>query len=49
MVQWVKDLALALQRPGLLLGHGFNPWPGNLPQVQSKKKGGGVPVVAQWK
>ena len=29
MVQWVKDLALPLLWLGLLLWHGFHPWPGN--------------------
>ena len=40
MVQWVKDLVLSLQGPGLLRWHRFDPWPGNfhMPQVQSKKK-----------
>ena len=36
MVQWVQDLALSLQHLGLLLWHGFNPWPRNfhMPQMQ---------------
>ena len=37
---WVKDLALSLQWPRLLLWHGFSPWPGNfhMPQEWQKKK-----------
>ena len=40
MAQWVKDPALSLQQLGLLLWHGFDPWPGNfrMPQVRPKKK-----------
>ena len=29
VAQQVKDWALSLQRPGLLLWLGFDPWPGN--------------------
>ena len=37
--QWVKDLALSLPWPGLLLWCRFDPWPGNfhMPQVQNYK------------
>ena len=40
VAQWVKVPVLSLQRPGFLLWHGFDPWPGNLhlPWVQLKKK-----------
>ena len=40
MVQWVKDLALALQQLWSLLWSRFDPWPGNLymPQAQTGKK-----------
>ena len=40
--QWVKDLALSLQRLGSLLWCGFEPWPGNFPHgagaAKKKKK-----------
>ena len=41
MVQQVQDLASSQQQLGLLLWHGFNPWPGELPKVTgvAKKKG----------
>ena len=29
VAQWVKNLALSLHQMGLLLWHGFNPWPRN--------------------
>ena len=29
VVRWLKDLSLSLQQPGLLLWHGFDPWPRN--------------------
>ena len=29
MAQWLKDLALSLQLPGLLLCYGFDLWPRN--------------------
>ena len=29
MAQWVRDPALSLKQLGLLLWHGFNPWPRN--------------------
>ena len=29
VVEWVKGPALSLKRLGLLLWHGFYPWPGN--------------------
>ena len=29
MAQWVKDAVLSLLWLGLLLWHGFSPWPGN--------------------
>ena len=47
MVQWVKDLALSLQQLGLLLWHGFDPWPKNLhiPWAWWKKKFGGKQKV----
>ena len=40
MEQLFKDLALLLQWLGSLLGHGFNPWPGDfcIPEVWPKKK-----------
>lgn len=40
MAQWVKDLVLSLQQLGMLLWHGFHPWPGtfHMPWVQPKKK-----------
>ena len=28
-MQWVKDLVISLQHLGLLLWHGFDPWPRN--------------------
>ena len=39
MAQWVKDPALSLQWLGLLLWHGFNPWPRkfHMPRVHKKK------------
>ena len=39
MAQWVKDSVLSLLWLGLLLWHGFDPWPRNfhVPQVQPKK------------
>lgn len=30
MAQWVKDLVLSLQQPGMLLWRGFDPWSGNV-------------------
>ena len=40
VVQWVKDLALSLQKLRSLLWHGFIPWPKNfhMPQALKKKK-----------
>ena len=41
VAQWVKDLALSLQRPGLLLWLWFNPWSRNshaAGRVKKKKK-----------
>ena len=40
VAQQVKDPALSLQRLGLLLWRGFDPWPGkfHVPWVQQKKK-----------
>ena len=38
MVQQVKDLALSLQPPPLLLWCGFNPWPWELPQAMGTAK-----------
>ena len=40
MAQWVKDLALSLQRPGLLLWCGSDPWLGSfhMPWAWQKKK-----------
>ena len=41
MAQWVRDLALSLLWLGLLLWHGFDPWPGNFHMLcmwQKKKK-----------
>ena len=40
MAQRVKGLTLLLQRLGLLLWQGFDPWPRNfhMPQVWPKKK-----------
>ena len=38
MAKWVKDLALSLKWPRSLPWHGCNPWPGELTQVQVKKK-----------
>ena len=40
VAQQVKDLMLSLQWLGLLLWHGFDPWPGNfhMPWVQPAKK-----------
>ena len=38
MVQWVKDPELSLQWLGLLLWHGFHPWPRNSHMPQGKKK-----------
>ena len=29
VAQWVEDSVLSLQQLGLLLRHGFDPWPGN--------------------
>ena len=43
VAQWVKDLALSLQRPGLLLWLWFNPWSRNshaAGRVKKKKKKG---------
>ena len=39
VAQCVKDLALSLQWPGLLLYSRFSPWPGNfcVPQAQPKR------------
>ena len=39
VVQQVKDPMLSLQQLGVLLWHGFDPWPGNLhmPQVWPNK------------
>ena len=38
MAYQVKDPALSLQHFGLLLWHGFDPSPGNLPRAQLEKK-----------
>ena len=38
MAQQVKDLALSLQQPRLLVWRGFNPWPGNFYMPQAKPK-----------
>ena len=40
VAQWVKDLALSLQRLRLLLRHGLSTWPRNfsMPQAQPKEK-----------
>ena len=38
MAQQVKDLTLSLQQLGLLLWHGFDPWPGNSHLLQVKQK-----------
>ena len=38
VVQQVKDLALSLQRLGLLLRCGFEPWPGNVHMLQLWQK-----------
>ena len=41
VVQQVKDLILSLQQFGLLLCHGFSPWPENfhMLQIRGKKEG----------
>ena len=36
VVQWVKDSALSLQWLGLLLWHGFSPWPGTFYILQAQ-------------
>ena len=33
-MQWVKDPALSLHRPRLLLWRGFDPWPRNFHMLQ---------------
>ena len=38
VVKWVKDPALSLQQPGLLLWHRFDPWPKNLHMLQEPPK-----------
>ena len=38
MAQWVKDLALSLQRLGSLLWYGFDPWPRSMPWMEPKKE-----------
>ena len=41
MVQWITNPVLSLQKLGLLLWCGFDPWPGNfhtLQDVAKKKK-----------
>ena len=40
VTKWVKDVVLSLQQLGLLLWHGFNPWPWNvhMPGKQEEKK-----------
>ena len=38
MAQWVKDLALALQRLGSLLWYRLDPWPRNFHMQEGKKK-----------
>ena len=38
MALWVKDMALSLLWLGLLLLHGFGPWPGNLHMLQAERK-----------
>ena len=38
MAQWVKDLALALQRLGSLLWYRLDPWPRNFHRQEGKKK-----------
>ena len=40
MAKWVKDLMLSLQQLGLLLWHGFDPWPVNfhMPQTWPGKR-----------
>ena len=40
MLQRVKDLALLLQWLGLLLCHGFDPWPRNFHVSQAQPKKG---------
>ena len=40
MAHWVKDPALSLQWLRSMLGHKFDPWPGNfcMPQARQKNK-----------
>ena len=38
VVQQVKDPMLSLQQLGLLLWHGFNPWPWNFHVLQAQPK-----------
>ena len=40
VAQWVKNLALSLQRLRVLLWCGFDPWPGNfhMPRAWPKKR-----------
>lgn len=40
MVQRIKYLMSSLQQLGLLLWHGFDPWPGNFggPEVLARKR-----------
>ena len=38
MAQQVKDLALSLLQLGLLLWHGFDPWPWELPHATGEAK-----------
>lgn len=44
-MQWVKNPALSVQWPGLLLGYRFSPWPGDFHMLLvwplKKKKGEG--------
>ena len=55
VVQNFEALALSLQQLGLLLWHGFNPWPGNfhIAQAQAKEKKrfwkiGGVVIIKSY-
>ena len=38
MMQWVKDLALSMQRLVSLLWRGFDSWPGNCHMLQAWQK-----------